>query len=69
MNRDSFLVLDRHFAVLLEMKMYLTSPAVAVWRTNLHHNYKNYSLVWSTVVFLTVEPLIGRSVLFAKFSK
>ena len=29
-NRDSFLVPDRHFALLLDLKVYLTSPAVAM---------------------------------------
>ena len=30
LNRASFLVPDRHFALLLDLKMYLTSPAVAM---------------------------------------
>ena len=29
-NRSSFLVPDPHFALLLDLKMYLTSPAVAM---------------------------------------
>ena len=39
MNRASFLVLDRHFALLLDLKMYLTSLAVAMWRMNSYQNW------------------------------
>ena len=66
-NRSSFLVRFRHFALMLDLKMCLTSPAVAMWRTNWYQNWtriqgrqeaRNFpfciklsSLVWSTRAF------------------
>ena len=41
-NRASFLVRVRHFALLLDLKMFLTSPAVAMWRSN---KYKNLTTI------------------------
>ena len=67
MNRASFLVPDRHFALLLDLMMYLTSPAVAKQMMNWYRNLttirgqqevrsfpfgmKGSSHVWSSVAF------------------
>ena len=37
-NRASFLVPDRHIALLLDLKIYLMSPAVAMQKTNWYHD-------------------------------
>ena len=42
-NRSSFLVRFRHFALMLDLKMCLTSPAVAMWRTNWY--YQNWTRI------------------------
>ena len=81
-NRASFLVRVRHFALVLDLKMYVTSPAVAMQRTNWYQNWttiqgqqevRNFRFCRAYLVWLGAAfdrwPLTGISVFFAGLSK
>ena len=81
-DRASFLVLHRQFALLLDLKMYLMSPAVASKRTRIGRTIPGQqevrncpfcrdssSFVWSDVAFDDRWPTQSFSVFFAEFSK